>query len=51
MRLPGMIVTAEDAEVDSSTKTIAIHGDARFVFLKANIEPDDRLLQFCSGTM
>src|SRR5579871_3615893 len=36
-------VTANDAEVDSSAKTIAIHGDSRFVFVKADIEPDDQL--------
>jgi hypothetical protein len=46
MVLPGIIVTAEDAEVDSSAKTIAIHGDSRFVFLKANIQPDDQLGRF-----
>jgi hypothetical protein len=43
MQLPGMDVSAEDANVDSSTTTITIHGDSRGVFLKASIEPDDRL--------
>jgi len=46
MQLPGVDVTAEDADVDSRSATIAIHGDSRFVFLKARIEPDDRLGPF-----
>jgi hypothetical protein len=43
MRLPGVEVHAEDADVDSSAATIAIHGDSSFVFMKVLIQPDDQL--------
>ena len=46
MRMPGVLIYANDADLDGSTATIQIRGDSRFVFLKAIIEPDDQLGPF-----
>jgi hypothetical protein len=46
MQLPGVIVSAQDADLDNSTATVTIYGDSSFVFLKALIEPDDGLGPF-----
>ena len=43
MNIPGMMIYAESADFNLVTRTVAVHGDSRLMFMKPRIEPDDGL--------
>jgi hypothetical protein len=43
MSMPGIIIDAQDVDFDQTNATLAVRGDSRLVFMKANVEPDDKL--------